>query len=64
MKYWLYILSSQSSGKYFIGISENPQRRLLYHNSIEKGFTSRCRPLEIVFTKEYPARKKGINHHK
>lgn len=34
-------------------MSENPVRRLEYHNTIEKGFTSRYRPWEIVFTKEY-----------
>lgn len=34
-------------------MSENPERRLEYHNTIEKGFTSRYRPWELVFTKEY-----------
>jgi len=31
-------------------------RRLEYHNSIEKGFTSRYRPWELIFTKEYDSR--------
>ena len=51
--YNVYILKSQNSGKYYIGSSENPQRRLEFHNSIEKGFTSRYRPWEIVFNKEF-----------
>lgn len=34
-------------------MSENPERRLEYHNTIERGFTSRYRPWEIVFTKEF-----------
>ncbi len=28
---------------------EDPERRLGYHNTIEKGFTSRYRPWELVF---------------
>jgi len=52
--YYLYILKSRSSGKYYVGSSENPQRRLEFHNSVEKGFTSRYRPWEIVLTREFP----------
>jgi putative endonuclease len=51
--YSVYILQSQISGKYYIGSSENPQRRLVFHNSVEKGFTARYRPWEIVYTKEF-----------
>jgi len=53
MGYWLYILKSKSADKYYIGISQNPERRVCYHNTLEKGFTSRYRPWQIVFTKEY-----------
>ena len=52
--YCVYILKSLTSGKYYIGSSSNPKRRLEFHNTIEKGFTSRYRPWEIVFTKEFP----------
>ena len=50
---FLYILESSDSKKYYTGVSANPQKRLIYHNSIEKGFTSRYRPWKIIFTKEY-----------
>jgi putative endonuclease len=53
MIYYLYILKSKTADKYYTGISQNPELRLQYHNTIEKGFTSRYRPWEIVFTKEY-----------
>ena len=57
MPYYLYILKSQSAGKYYTGSSKNPQLRLKNHNTIEKGFTSRYRPWEIVFTKEYASKE-------
>jgi predicted GIY-YIG superfamily endonuclease len=56
MNCFVYILQSENSGKFYTGISEDPLRRLLFHNSIEKGFTSRYRPWRIVFTKEFPNR--------
>ncbi|QOJ30459.1 MAG: GIY-YIG nuclease family protein [Ignavibacteriales bacterium] len=56
MKCFVYILQSESSGKYYIGISENPDRRLEFHNTLEKGFTSRYRPWKIVYTKEFSDR--------
>ena len=59
MTYSLYILQSESSGKYYVGISSNPKRRLKYHNSIEKGFTSRYRPWKIVYVKEFPSKSEA-----
>jgi len=57
MSYFLYILKSKSIDKNYVGISQNPERRLEYHNTIEKGFTSRYRPWEIVFTQEFNTKK-------
>ncbi|MDP3684189.1 MAG: GIY-YIG nuclease family protein, partial [Ignavibacteria bacterium] len=34
-----------------------PELRLSYHNTFEKGFTSRYRPWEIAFTKEYESKE-------
>lgn len=56
MSCYLYILQSIPSRKYYVGVSDYPERRLIYHNSIEKGFTSRYRMWEIKFTKEYPTK--------
>ena len=58
--YYLYILESISSGKFYVGYSENPERRLEFHNSIEKGFTSRYRPWKIVYTKVYYTKKEAM----
>ena len=62
--YSMYILKSISSDKYYIGSSSNPQRRLEYHNTIEKGFTSRYRPWEIVFAEEFPSKSIALQAEK
>jgi len=64
MPSYLYILQSISSGKYYVGISNNPDRRLTYHNTIEKGFTSRYRPWEIKYVKEYISRVEAMKVEK
>jgi putative endonuclease len=56
MSYYLYILQSQLNRKFYTGSSDDPKRRLLFHNSIEKGFTARYRPWKLVFAKEFPSK--------
>lgn len=60
MTYYAYILKSQMIDKYYIGSSENPERRLQFHNTIERGFTSRYRPWEIVFKQEFESKNLAI----
>jgi len=59
LAYFLYILKSSLVDKYYVGISANPQVRLQYHNTIEKGFTSRYRPWKIVYLKEYDSKSEA-----
>jgi putative endonuclease len=33
--------------------------RLTYHNIIEKGYTSRYRPWEIIYTKQYSSKREA-----
>jgi len=43
--FYLYILYSQNADKYYIGHTDNVQRRLEEHNTADKNsFTSRYRP--------------------
>lgn len=60
MKYFLYILKSETHAKYYTGISQNPHRRLEYHNTLEKGFTSRYRPWKMVFVKGYDSKNEAL----
>ena len=60
MSHYVYILRSQVIDRYYIGQSENPERRLEFHNSVERGFTARYRPWKLVFKKECENREEAI----
>ncbi|OGU72863.1 MAG: hypothetical protein A2V93_01835 [Ignavibacteria bacterium RBG_16_34_14] len=64
MSYFLYILKSQNKDKFYTGISSDPNKILLYHNSIEKGFTARYRPWKIVFTLEMKSKEEAMKVEK
>ena len=51
--YFVYILQSEKSGKYYIGSTGNIERRLLEHNSGKTKSLKYSRPLRIVFRKEF-----------
>ncbi len=61
MGHFVYILHSDSSDRYYIGPSEDPERRLKFHNSIEKGFTSRYRPWRIVYQCEFENKELALH---
>ena len=60
MRYWVYILHSEEFDRYYVGQSDNPERRLEFHNSIERGFTARYKPWKIVYKKECETREEAI----
>ena len=62
MKYYLYILKSEIQEKYYTGISNNVEKRLEFHNTIEKGFTSRYRPWKIVYKKDFSSKEEAIKN--
>jgi putative endonuclease len=61
MGYFLYILRSVPSQKYYVGSSDDPKRRLQFHNTIERGFTSRYRPWEIVLVQEFSTKTEALH---
>ncbi|MCC6253707.1 MAG: GIY-YIG nuclease family protein [Ignavibacteriaceae bacterium] len=64
LNYYLYILRSLNFERYYVGISENVERRLKFHNTIEKGFTSRYRPWEVVFKQEFSGKEAAMKAEK
>ncbi len=51
--YFLYILWSQLGRRFYIGISENPKRRLHQHNQGVSAWTARHRPWILVHQERY-----------
>ena len=48
--YHVYILWSSRARCFYIGISENPQRRLAQHNNATRGWTARHAPWQLVYS--------------
>lgn len=50
---YMYILKSLKNGRYYIGSTNNLERRLKEHNAGKMGYTKRYRPWKIYYTEEY-----------
>ena len=59
MSYYLYILKSEVKDTYYIGSSDDPLRRLSYHNSEHKGHTQRYRPWVLVYMVEFETKSEA-----
>jgi len=59
MSYFVYVLKSRFQSKYYVGMSNDPQRRLTEHNQGKVTATKSYRPYEIVLIEEFPDRQKA-----
>ncbi len=59
MSYSLYILQSTVNNTYYKGSSEDPLRRLNYHNGESKGYTQRYRPWKLVYTYRFDTKQEA-----
>jgi putative endonuclease len=50
--WYIYVLKSLKDGKFYTGMSENPEKRMLDHNSGMTKSTRSRRPFEIIYKKE------------
>jgi putative endonuclease len=61
MSYVVYILYSEKCDKYYVGHTDDIQRRLDEHNSGRGGkFTKNCRPLILKYTEILPDKKAAV----
>lgn len=51
--YFVYILRSKKTGKYYVGYTNNLEQRLKYHNSGRTKSLIKHIPLEIIKVEEY-----------
>ena len=57
MKYFVYILKSLEFDKTYVGISNDPDRRLIEHNAGKSIYTRKFKPWTIVYKEEINNRK-------
>ena len=60
MSYYTYILKSKKNNRYYIGSTENIERRLQEHNWSRTTSTKSGIPWEVVYTETYETRSEAI----
>ena len=61
MTFWVYILRC-SDGSYYTGQTEDLETRIAQHVSgaMPECYTFKRRPLELVFSQEFPSREEAL----
>lgn len=62
--FYVYILKSETSGRYYAGYSEEPDRRITEHNSGKVKSTRNFRPWVKVYTETYPDEVSAIRRER
>ena len=64
MPFWVYILQSQSTGRYYCGYSEHVDRRLKQHNDPEYQWTRTTKvlkgPWSIIWKQKCSSRSEAV----
>lgn len=60
MNYFLYILRSKQKETYYIGVSDDPHRRLNYHNGESKGYTQKHRPWKTILIHQFETKERAL----
>jgi len=62
--YFTYVLKSESSGRLYIGQTNNLEARINKHNSDRNFSTKNKGPWKLLFSKEFAARKDAMAFEK
>jgi len=60
MTYYTYILKSEEHDQYYIGQTNNIQKRIQRHNAGRENYTKKYRPWEITLILEKNSRSEAI----
>jgi len=62
--FYVYVLESESSGKLYIGQTNDPDKRLSDHNRGASPYTSAKGPWKRIFLKAFPTRSESLAFEK
>ena len=60
MSYYTYILFSGSCNRYYVGQTQNLEKRLARHNAGHVKSTKACRPWSIIWSKAFDSRSEAF----
>ncbi|HAI74176.1 MAG TPA: endonuclease [Candidatus Moranbacteria bacterium] len=61
--FFVYIIEN-NNGKLYIGQTYNLEKRILGHNELGKGYTSKFRPWKLVYSEKFDSRKEAMEREK
>ncbi len=64
MPFFVYILQSQSTGRYYIGQTEHLDVRIAYHNANYSKLLKNRGPWSLVYREEYPIRAQAVRRER
>jgi len=64
MLFTVYILYSSPHQKHYTGFTSNLDERLLSHTNLGKGWSSKYRPWQLIYTKGFATKKEAMEHEK
>ncbi len=64
MKYTVYVLSSLSTPKSYVGYTDNLDRRLGEHNSGKNNYTQKYKPWKVVHTESFKSMEEAVGREK
>jgi putative endonuclease len=62
--YYLYILQSESTGRFYIGQTQNVPERLVYHNANYSKSLKNRGPWRLVFTQQFRTRSEAVRRER
>ena len=62
--YFLYILQSEPTGRYYIGQTQNVEERVSYHNANYSKSPKNRGPWKLVYTEQYPSRSEAVRRER
>ena len=60
----VYILFLPSNNKHYTGFTTDLKGRLISHNQLGNGWTSRHRPWTLLFKKDFKIKKEALQYEK
>jgi putative endonuclease len=64
MSYQLYILQSESTSRYYVGQTQDFQKRLAYHNANYSKALRNRGPLRLVYSEGYATRAEAVRRER
>ena len=62
--FYVYVLRSEPTGRYYIGYSQFPDQRLAEHNSGKVKSTRNFRPWKKIYTETFPSEVLAIRRER